>query len=292
MKFKPVSHYGGWITAGLTGGTWLIAFILLNLLPEQTSYSLMFWLFILAGVFSLMGLYFAYQTFVLLSLVYVWTRNGLEVRWGRTRYRLPIADVQTITTTTPSALPMRRKFGLILPDWVLPNASETRFFNPSRTPDLLLVQAPDQSWVLSPENGAEFIRAWELRQNLGPTQIWQKTVLREGVLAWPIWYDKLAWLLIGGAVALGLVVMGSALLIYPSWPTHVPIHLLNFNQPDFIATSEQLLWLPVAGLAALVINLSLGLFWYRSEPMLAYLIWTVALVVQVMVWVALRVLVG
>jgi hypothetical protein len=290
MTCKPVSHYGSWISLVLAALSFFGSFWLAQSLPGAPLNANLFWGSVFSLILFLLGLYLIYRAVALFTMRYQLSRNGLEIRAAAQTFVIPMAEIEDIHLSGENEVPSRSLGPLSLPQWWYGRWGRFRFFSTTETYHTLVVKTTGYNWVISPPDRLEFIKAWQLRRDLGPTQLWQEHVARWRFFGWPIWLDSLMWRLVGGAVLLCLIVLGATLTAYPTWPA---TFTLNFGgQAEMLIDRAQLLWLPGSGSIILLVNVALGAWWYRQERMLAYTIWSIALLAQVAVWIGLRLVVG
>ena len=290
--FKPVPHYGGWITLGLAALFFALATAALFALRGRPVNGGTFWL----GATSLtaygLSLFFVYRSCTLFQMQYYLDRNGLEIQRGSVIQRIPIGNISAIQPANELSTPSRRFFGYSLPDWCTLSWGKLVFRATAPLPESLAVQSKDAVYIISPQNPQQFIEAWQLRLPLGPTQHWQEETICHSVWAHPLLRDKLGLRLIGGAALLTLILVGAVMIAYPGWPAVIPIRFDALGRSAGIAERQQLLWIPVGGAVIFLFNLFLGLFFYKKDRVAAYLLWVVAMALQIGLWVGVRMITG
>ena len=292
MKFQPVTHRGSGISLAVALILLVVGIWLTNLMRQQPPSGLQFW----SGLFALtsygIALFFFYQAYALFRLAYFLTRNGLRIRYGAVTERIPIENITNIIPASDTTIPARQFLGIDLPYWWVGTWSNVGFYSTVKPDRALRVQTEQRDFLVSPSDTAAFMEAWQRRQTLGPTQAWLQETRLWPFFNLPLWTDPLAWRLILGALLVWLILVGSTLSAYPNWPVNIPIGTDPQRQVTTIVPREQFLWLPGIGGAIFLINLVLGIIWHRKERLAAYLIWFLAILVQIGLWVGLRMLVG
>lgn len=293
MMFRPAAHNGGWICLGGGLGFSLLGGWLAGTLPGHPVSGGLFW----RGFFSLvsfgLAIYCFYLALALFRLAYFVSRNGLQIRWGGLTRRIPLGAISAIAPAGGEIASLRKRLlNVELPDWWVGRWQGVEFYNTIPAQQSLVAQTQQETVVISPADPQEFLRAWRLRIPLGPTQTWSSEVLRWPFFGLPFWFDPLAWRLAGGAVLLCLILIGATMTAYPTWPPSVPISFNAFGQTNAVASREQVLWFPVVGAGMLLLNLVLGAVWYQKERLAAYLLWAVASLAQIALWVGIRAVVG
>ena len=110
-----------------------------------------------------------------------------------------------------------------------------------------------------------------------------------GMAGWQIWRDHLFASLLLAGLGLNLLQFGYLAARFSSLPAQVPLHFGADGGVDRWGTPSGLLLLPLLGLAFWLTNGGLGLIFYhiRDNRPVAYLIWLVAIIIQLTSWIAL-----
>jgi len=290
MRFKPRDHYGVWIILALTASSLILAGYLFQRLSNLPLGPGLFWWSLTSLGLFICGLYLLYRALALFLLSYTITRNGLTIRFGALTYLIPIQEIEALIPAPVNEVPRREFRSISLPVWWVGRWEKTHFFATDQPARSILVRTATGDWLISPKNRPAFIRAWELRQELGPTQAWATSIQRWRFFGWPIWFDDLVWRLAGGAILLYTVVIGAIFISYPDWPATFQLALTH--QTSLTLPRDRLLWFPAVGSVILGVNLLLGAYWYRNERILAYTIWSIAFLVQIAVWLSVRLIIG
>ena len=289
MTFRPLSPQRGAFPclgiAAVLASLALWSAQSLNGLPASAR---LFWQGLFTAICFGGAIYFSYLAYAFWRLTYHLDRNGLQIRWGGVTRRIPIGHISEIAPAVEVSLPAKHWLGLRLPAWWVGAWQGVAFYSTAAPEQALVVRTAQGEVVISPVDPQTFIRAWRLRLPLGPTQRWTAEVSRWPLFNLPFWFDPLARRLGGGGVLIFLIVLGASLTAYPTWPPAIPIRANAFGQIVALASREQFLWLPVVGGMLLFFNLALGAVWYKRERLAAYLIWAMALLVQLGIWIALR----
>lgn len=291
MTFQPYPTRSGFIALGVALLTGLAAVLaLFFLLPRQDDlpaiFRLLVSLLVMLGVMQL-ALYWAVVAF---KLRYDLTRNGLAIQWGFAQQLVPFDRIEKIIPAKDLAAPPRFKglnmAGLRLGRGELAEYGPLKFHTTATWTDSLLVVTADQAYVISPRQPDHFVRAWQVRRSLGPTQYWPTGLRRGWPLNTPLLTDPLTWWLTGLSILTCLALFGYLSLTFPTLPRSLPIHFDAFGVADRIADKSALFTLPAAGFLVLVLNTFLGSLIYRWEKVAAYLLWGSALIVQICLWIA------
>jgi len=296
MTFQPHPSRAGWLALGATLVLSAAAIYMLGILSRQTTPPHIFQALaaaLVAGSLALMTMYWAA---VGLNLRYHLDRNGIVIQWGVARQYIPFNNILEIVpgnaiTATPTFKGINLA-GLRFGRGELPGYSRLRYRTTAPLEQSLLVVTARISYVISPQQPEQFIRAWQSRQQLGPTQDWIEGLSRRWPFDTPLVTDLLAlWLLALGAMLL-LALFGFISLSYAALPAALPIHFDSLGRADRIAPRIFLFTLPAAGAIVWSLNLLLGGFIYRREPVGAYLLWGSTLIMLLCLWLALFTIIG
>ncbi len=269
---------------------------LLNRLIEQgiRAQEITFFSFII-GVIVLLSLpllvVLGYHTVSCLTLRYHLDRNGIVVRWAGIEQVIPIRDIQRILPGSQLAGSTVRRRGLHWPghergEGLVPGIGRTRFLATQPLAEQLLLVTPGLAFGISPDDAAEFLKAFEMRRELGPNRLLEQEVHRADWFTWPLWSDRTAQVLVGAAVLVNVALFGYLAARFPGLDAQLPLHFNNQGMADRIGTKGELFALPIIGLIILATNLALGLALYRRERAGSYLLWGAAAAAQALFWLA------
>lgn len=291
MTFKPYPTRSGIIflgTAVIFGAFTLYVF---TLLPRQEDWATIFKLVISLLVLLVITLTALYWAIIALRLHYHLNRNGLSIQWGLNQQRIPFDTIEKIIPgQTLSSIPGFRGLniaGLQFGRADLSDYGPVKVKATAPLADSLLVVTTGQSYLISPRSPEGFVKAWQARQSLSPTQIWSAGMQRSWPLSSPLLNDRLTWWLLGLAVGIYLFHFGYLTLNFGDLPSSLPIHFNTLGQADRIADKSALFTLPVAGAIVLILNSVLGGVLHYRDKLAAYLLWASAIVMQLCLWIAL-----
>jgi hypothetical protein len=160
----------------------------------------------------------------------------------------------------------------------------TVFFATGSLKKQVVLTTPVMAYALSPSDSVAFLEAVRLRLRMGPTQNVEQVSQQPTIFTWSLWSDHLGLALLTSALFLLVMLFGYISLRYPSLAELQPLHFDVLGQPDRWGTRAQVFTLPFIGLLALIANGGLGLLLYERERPAAYLLWSGAIGVQVLVW--------
>lgn len=269
----------------------LLSIVLTHQLPNEQINSLSF----LCGLLVLSSLpvlaILAYQTISCASLRYRLDRNGIVIWRGGRRWTLPIGDIQEILPGSEVEGDIVKRQGLRWPghergEGQLPGRGQIRFLATRPLPEQLLIMTPAQVFAISPRQPEQFLTAFEERRLLGPNRLLESEVQHAAWLTWPFWTDHVAWVLLGSALVINLLLFGFLSVRFPGLDLQLPLHFNSLGEVDRIGGRMELFALPIIGLIILGTNLILGLALYRWERAGAYLLWGAASAAQILFWLA------
>ena len=232
----------------------------------------------------------------LLTLRYHLDRNRLFLRWGATWQVVPLPQIERVEIGAPLVSPLRYR-GLWWPGhWAgrgeAVGVGPTRFYATAPAARQVFLVTPSLAYAISPPDPEAFVRDFQLRRDMGPTQSLEPSSHQPAFSGWAFWTDRAAQglLALGGLAVAAL--LGRLCWRYPALPELLALHFDAQGQVDRVGLRSDLFALPVIGLFALVTDLVLGFLLYRRERVGAYLIWGSAVAVNVLLWLALGQLLG
>jgi len=231
-----------------------------------------------------------YRLYGLRRSGYSLDRNQLTIAWGRTGHIIPTRLIEHIVPGESVSPRIRFRGGRWPGLWVgqgdIPEIGLT-LFNASAPLDRQLLVVTDMAaYAISPVDREGFIRAYEARKAMGPTQDILQGSIRPPVFELPLWTDQLAHRLLLGAAVLCAALFAYVCFRYPQLPRRVALHFSEAGIADRFGAASDTFIIPAIGLLALMVNLVLGVVIYLRERLPAYLLWSGAILVQGMLWVA------
>lgn len=307
MEFKTFSHRSGLIGLAMVGGLAAVAVGLGGALVSRGEVSLDRPLPPLVsglGVALLLDLVLLglllYWSIAALRLRYRLDRNGLVICWGASRLVVPIERIQAVVPGNQiraGAAGWRAFRGV---GWAGLRAGRARLaddrlarvYTTASLAHSTVLFTPDYAYVVSPRDPGAFVKAWQVRRPLGPTQFWQEEEQRAWLLDLPLWHDRPAWALIGLGLLANLALHSYLALVFEQLPAVLTFHFDLLGQADRIASRTEILRLPQVASLMLVLDLALGFAVYGRQRMAAYLLWGGGLILQLLVWGAVITIIG
>ena len=290
MSFRPYATYSGFVSLAIALVSGVAAMWFIDLLLRQTDPTELFKLFI--GLLVALGLtgVALYWSLIAFKLDYHLNRNGLAIQWGLGQQRIPIKAIEEIVSGSDITMPPTFRginLGGLRFGWGdLAGYGRLKFQTTAPLTQSLLIVTTNQSYVISPRQPDAFVKAWQVRQELGPTQQWTTQVRHQWPFSIPVLADPLTWWLLGVAALLCLALLGYISLNYPALPPSLPVHFNSLGRADRVADKATLFILPAAGVIVWLVNAFLGGLIYRHEKVGAYLLWGSSIAMQLCLWVA------
>jgi hypothetical protein len=286
--FKP----DRWL--GLSSGGALVAIVLvldaaMILGIVQTGISLPgFFLFLLLILSLLILMLLGYWLYGLLWSSFHVDRNALVIRWGATTQVVPMGSVTGVLSgdQLKSITHFRGPLwpGLRVGYGEIEDVGPTLFFTTGGLRKQVILTTPALAYALSPSDPTAFMENLRKRLAMGPTQSVEQASKQPALFTWTFWSDRLGVALLVSALVLLATLFGFIFLRYPSLAELQPLHFDAAGQPDRWGTRTQVFTLPFIGLLALIANGGLGVLLYERERPAAYLLWSGAVGVQILVW--------
>jgi hypothetical protein len=279
---------------GLTGGMVLVLLVLtLDGLMiwgiSQMGISLPAFVLLLLLVGSLLVLILlGYWLYGLLWSGYHVDRNAIVIRWGATTQVVPMESVTAVLSgdQVKGITDFRgpRWPGLRVGYGGIEEIGPTLFFTSGSVRRQVVLTTPALAYALSPADPEAFMETLRQRLSMGPTQSVEQVSRQPALFTWSFWSDRVGLALLVSALVLLVALFGYIALRYPSLAGLQPLHFDSAGQPDRWGTRAQVFTLPFIGLLALIANGGLGFLLYERQRPAAYLLWSGAIGVQMLVW--------
>lgn len=299
MVFKPSPDSARW--EGVAVCTWLAVaqLLTLNWVATRPTDALRFVLIALLLASIPLQLHLLYRTWIAFSLEYWLDRNALTVVWADVRQTIPLAGLQGMTAEGLPDLHPRRLWHW--PAWYVrttqsPGVGEVSTLATAPLPACIVLQSGAPSGAatvaVSPRSAPDFVTALQNHLRLGPVANvapdrrrwldWQKVVSA----------DRLGLMLLAAGFAGCVLLFGALMVRYPTLPDVMAVRYGPGGIPEQAREKGVLFLLPVIGLLAWLVNGVWGLLMAaREQKTGAYLLWTGALIVQAVSFVALAALI-
>lgn len=218
-----------------------------------------------------------YRAYALARASYRLERDGLRLSWGLRAEDIPLPEIEWVRRGSDLAarLPHPRLYwpGALLGTVQTADLGPVEYLASSQE-TLVLIATARRVYVISPENPAAFIHAFQRTMEMGSlTPISPVSVLPAAYLS-RIWGDRLARGVLVAGLALTLLLFAGTSLLIPTRST-ISLGFYPDGRPLPGGPAEQLFLLPILGAFIYLIDLAAGLFLYRRDTSraAAYLLW-------------------
>ena len=231
-----------------------------------------------------------YRAYALVRASYRLERDGLRLRWGLRAEDIPLPDIEWVRRASDLAvdlpLPRLSSTGAILGTVNVPDLGPVEYLASSRQ-TLVLIATPRKVYAISPEDPEGFISDFQRSLELGSlAPISSVSVLPAAYLSQVLANRVARALIVSGAILTLLLFVGVSLII----PSRTSISLGFYPSGAALpgVPAEQLILLPILGIFIYLIDLSVGLFFFRreKESLIAFLVWGSAVVSMVLLILA------
>jgi len=237
------------------------------------------------------ALVIAYRLFGLLSASYHLDRDGFRLRWGLAIEHVPLSEVLEVRIPEPGEAHLRPGRGVWWPGCLIGHRSVeglglVEFFATTGPDGMLLLQLEDRWLAISPADRDGFRQAYIDVVRMGSLEHIAALRLRPDFLFNRVWSDRWARGLVLAGLALCVLLLGFLAFQASVLPAQVPFGFDPYGAPEALVSPTRLLLLPlIAGLCWLT-DLVIGLWLYRNDDqrLLAYGLWTTAVLVAGLLW--------
>jgi hypothetical protein len=291
VKWRPSTRTGLWVGAGI-----ILAIVLLDvgLVWRAVAGPVSGWTFVCVllslssvVVIGLLG----YRLYDLSQLGYEFGRNQLVIRTAGTRQIIPTDSIERVIDGRKTALRARVR-GLTWPgcyvgEGHVEDVGMTLFYAIAPPQKQAIVVTPSLAYGISVDDMESFLEVLASCQEIGPSVEVQQRSSQARYVEWDIWHDRLAQSVLLGGIVVNLALFGLLLFRYPLLPDAIPMHWDAMGLVDRIAMRQEVFALPVFGLITLLANDGLGAVFYRRERIASYMLWSGAVLVQLLFLLAL-----
>jgi hypothetical protein len=219
-----------------------------------------------------------YRIYALQRARYILAADGISLYWGLRHEEIPINLVNWVGSAEQKGIalhkPAFRMPGAVLGVQTQADGKPVEFLA-ARDTNLVMIAIPERIFAISPANPADFLRTYRKISEYGSLAPVQSISDFPTFLLSRSWADRPGRiLLIASALfALGLIVWVS--LSIPDHPL-VSLRLKADGSPVDFVPGIRLLLLPVLNTFFFIVDLLMGLLFYRKEETksLAYLMWS------------------
>lgn len=231
----------------------------------------------------------AYRLAAALTLNYSMDRNGLYISWLGNRAVVPLQQIESVESglrLASSPVDLLRSVGYRHGRVRLPEGRVLHRFSSVPLSQALIVHTVADSYAISPQEVGGFVQDLEQRRRLGAIQPLTPGVEAGGPFSYVFWDNPTVRGALALAALLNLALLGWLMTLYPSLPAMIDLRADAAGVATVLSPRHQILFLPLAGAALGLINLGLGLGFFRREPLGAQLLQFATVGVQVLFAVA------
>jgi hypothetical protein len=218
-----------------------------------------------------------YRGYALINARYILERNGLRIRWGLRTEDIPLDEIKWLRRANESGysiqLPVLGWSGAILGEKQSESLGPIEYIA-ADLEKIILVATNIKIYAISPQNPREFELAFQRAFEMGSLFPIESQSVRPAAFVQKVLKDKYGKYLLPLNVGLVLVLwLVSGFIIANN--QQLPLGFSPQGQPLELVASQQLLLIPILGLFDLVLNIILGLFFFRRDEYfrISYLLW-------------------
>ena len=233
----------------------------------------------------------AYYAYALANTNYALDRNAFVIRHGLVREIIPMGNVQRVIAASDVASGLKI-VRVPLPGWWVgqgshPALGKITFYANAPLSQQFIIVTSDASYAISPRDRDEFLEAFRVRFQMGPTQTVQPVRLAPPVMRWPIWQDRVALTLVLIAISLNALLFAVGFARDPALPAQVVLHFSAAGIPDRLGARDQVFGPALIALMLLLLNFAVAsIIYLRGEKLAAYLAWGGSALIQLMFLIA------
>lgn len=224
-----------------------------------------------------------YRVAATLTLSYAIDRNGLYINWLGNRAVVPLQQIESVENGVRAHVRLAdrlRSVGYYHGRVRLPEGRIVHRFTTVPLHRALVLHTTADSYAISPQETDSFVQDLEQRRRLGAIQQLAPGVEVGQAFFYAFWDDLLVRRSLFIAVLLNLALLGGLMTIYPGLPELVDLRADAVGEAAALVPRHQILFLPLAGAAVGLLNVGLGLTFYRREPLGARLLQLASVAVQ------------
>lgn len=231
----------------------------------------------------------AYRLAATLTLAYAVDRNGLYISWLGNRAVVPLQQIESIESGVQVALnPLDRlrSAGYYHGRVRLPGGRIVHRFSTRPLSQALVLHTSADSYAISPQDAESFVQELEQRRRLGAIQQLAPGVEAGQAFAYAFWDARVVRVCLGLTLLFNLLLLGWLMTLFPALPSLLVLRADAAGEATALVPRHQILFLPLAGAALALMNLGLGLSFFRREPVGALLLQIASVGIQLLFIVA------
>jgi|APCry1669188970_1035186.scaffolds.fasta_scaffold38542_1 Bacterial PH domain len=298
QRWKAQSSSRLWLAVALlalmaTGAVTLLIQIgvALALPPVQWEINLRLYLQMLAALALLLATgIFAYRVAATVTLGYGVDRNGFYILWLGNRTVISLAHIESLeigVRMTENVGSLVRSIGYYYGSVHLPDGRVIQRFTTLPLVQSLILHTTGGSFAISPENLENFVLELEQRRRIGVIQQIPSGTESGRLFSYAFWEDRVVWASLLAAMGLSLLLVGWLAAIYSGLPAMIDLRADAAGMASTLRPRHQILFLPLASIAILLINSGFGMSLYSRTPAGARLLQVASALVQILFAVAI-----
>lgn len=237
----------------------------------------------LFGALILVGLLgvIAYRIYALTHASYTLERNGLSLRWGLRREDIPLTELEWIHPADDLVTPFRKPLfsmpGAYLGMVDHPDLGKVEFIASSAS-SLVVIESFQHVFVLSPEKPEEFMKAFTHSLEMGSITPIEAYSSEPAEFIQNVFQNRYARVMLVLSLVLTLALVVVATLLIPTRST-LSLGINAAGAALDPVPAIQLLILPLLGSFSFVMNVAVGLYFFRHESQrpISYVLWAAAI---------------
>lgn len=231
----------------------------------------------------------AYRVAAAFTLAYSMDRNGLYINWLGNRAVVPLQQVESVESGLRAPLRLvdgLRSVGYFHGRVRLPGGRVVHRFSTRPLSRALVIHTTADSYAISPQDADGFVQNLEQLRGIGVVQPLAPGVEAGGAFTYAFWDDQVVRRSLALALLLNLALLGVLMTVFPGLPSEIALRPDATGAAIDLVPRHQILFLPLAGAAVALLNVGLGLTFYRRERAGAQLLQLASVGLQVLFAVA------
>jgi len=258
---------------------------------EGSFFVLMILLIVLLTIFIP---FILYRGYALINARYILERDGLRLRWGLRTEDIPLNEIEWLRRANESGyslqLPVFAWPGAILGERKVESLGSVEFIA-SESKKLMLIATTSKVYAISPNAPRDFELAFQRSFEMGSLFPIKSQSTRPAAFVMEVLKDRFAKYLLPlnvGLTIILLLVSGFTIANH----RQLPLGFSPQGLPLDMVSSQQLLLIPFLGLFVMVMNIILGLFFFRREEyyQISYLLWAGGVITPILLIAAMLIL--
>jgi hypothetical protein len=293
MNFVPQRRIG--ILIGSLLLLVLIAISILGLVilgSQQISLAIVIWV-AMPLVCVPLAMLVVYRLYALVTVRYRLDREGFYLVWGLAGEQAPISAIERIIPGESLGAKLNPGLGLWWPGCVagrrrVAGVGMVEFFSTAGPDQMVVVDLGSRALAISPGDLEAFQETFLDATRMGSLEPIPAISRRPDLALTRLWGDRVARLLVPVGMLVWLALLGYLGFMAPRLPAEVPFGFDALGQPLAYVPPGRLLLLPMIGGISWLGDIFLGawLFRRKEERRLAYMVWTMPMLLGGILWMA------